>query len=185
MAPALLCGSLIGSLPVVTIVAFFAATVFKNTRLGDEPHAANHLKQPTLEEAAPFLLFLFLLACDVLLKITHDRQARSVHTLSACAFMMPAFTCCRCKVCGGVAVLQQPTTWPYKTSATHSIKQNIMRQITSTSSIAVRVPQAQLLGREREEALEDARRCRGDTSAYSSVCRTTNTLLYQPGGVHW
>lgn len=75
VAPALLCGSLIGSLPVFTIVAFFAATVFRNTQLGEEPHAAR-LKHPTVEEAAPFLLFLFLLVIDVILKVTKERQVR-------------------------------------------------------------------------------------------------------------
>jgi hypothetical protein len=71
VAPALLCGSLMGSLPVVTVVAFFAATVFKNTKQ-EEPRPA--LQHPTLEEAAPFLLFLFLLAIDVIMRVTHDRQ---------------------------------------------------------------------------------------------------------------
>ena len=75
VAPALLCGSLIGSLPVVTVIAFFAATVFKNTQIVDEPwHALEH---PSLEEAAPFLLFLFLLGIDVFMRVTHDRQVHA------------------------------------------------------------------------------------------------------------
>lgn len=80
MVAPLLCGSLLGGLPAFTVVAFFAATVFKNTqyrRLEHEPVPpllAFQLKQPTLQEGGPFLLFLALLACDVLLRVLHDRQ---------------------------------------------------------------------------------------------------------------
>lgn len=72
VAPALLCSSLAGSLPVVTVIAFFAATIFKNTKVAEAPHPP--LQWPTLEEAAPFLLFLFLVSIDIFMRVTHDRQ---------------------------------------------------------------------------------------------------------------
>lgn len=72
VAPALLCSSLISSLPVATVIAFFAATIFKNTKVADVPDPP--LQWPTLEEAAPFLLFLFLVFIDIFMRVTHDRQ---------------------------------------------------------------------------------------------------------------
>jgi hypothetical protein len=72
VAPALFCSSLAGSLPVVTVIAFFAATIFKNTKVAEAPQPP--LQWPTLEEAAPFLLFLFLVSIDIFMRVTHDRQ---------------------------------------------------------------------------------------------------------------
>ncbi len=79
MVAPLLCSSLLGGLPVFTVVAFFAATVFKNAHIGQlesEPAAppAFHFKWPTLQDGAPFLLFLALLTCDLILRVLHDRQ---------------------------------------------------------------------------------------------------------------
>lgn len=77
---------------MVTVMAFFAATVFKNTHSEslDAPHHAVQLKHPSFTEAAPFLLFLFLLGCELFLKVTHDRQVRSrscARSLTACRHM--------------------------------------------------------------------------------------------------
>lgn len=79
VAPALLCGSLLGGLPAITIVAVFAATVFRNSSklvvLEPPPEAAAPVaRHLALLEAAPFLLFLALLVADFIVRVTHDRQ---------------------------------------------------------------------------------------------------------------
>ena len=98
MVAPLLCGSLLGGLPAFTVIAFFVATVFKNSHVGQldpQPAAPLHLHTPTLQEMAPFLLFLFLLACDLMLKVTRDRQVCGCMSVMRMSLVLQCSACRR------------------------------------------------------------------------------------------